>query len=176
MPLRISGANGPHSAPWFEKARDDRRIHRVGHAAPSTEQKRTNVGLEALGPDFDDAIDVGLGAGPHLVPGKAGLQVHRQRRAQVRESRIHLAADRSAMRAGNAVIRHQSGVRLDLVQVLGDRQRVPDPCTVVRQARHPNRRREQQQFLARIDVVGRDHHLAELEPDKTGHQPAAQRP
>ena len=67
-----------------------------------------------------------------LCPGNVALEVHRQRRAQAGEARVHLAADRAAMRARHAVGRQQAGVGLDLVQVLGDRQRVPDLDAVVR--------------------------------------------
>ena len=70
----------------------------------------------------------------------------------------------------------QAGLGPDLVEVLGDRQRVPDLRAVVRQARHADRRRQQQQLLARVGVVGRDHHLVELEPGEARQQPAAQRP
>ena len=61
----------------------------------------------------------------------------------------------------------------DLVQVLGDRQRVPDLRALVRQARHADRRREQQQLLPRVGVVGRDHHLVELEARRSA--PSASR-
>ena len=52
-----------------EEARHDRREHRVGHAALLAEQERPAVGGEAVGPDLDDALDVGLRAGPDLVLG-----------------------------------------------------------------------------------------------------------
>ena len=108
--------------------------------------------------------------------GKVRLEVHRQRRAQVREAGVHLAADRAAVRAGDAVGGQQAGLRADLVQVLGDRQRVPDLAPSCDEAGHADRRREQQQLLARVGVVGRDHHLVELEAGEARQQPAAQRP
>ena len=44
------------------------------------------------------------------------------------------------------------------------------------QARHQDRRRQQQDLLARVGVVGRHDHLLELEPGELRQQPAAQRP
>ena len=80
------------------------------------------------------------------------------------------------MGARDAIRRAAGRRRADLVQVLGDRQRVPDLRAIVRQAGHADRRRQQQELLARVGVVGRDHHLVEVEPGEARQQPAAQRP
>ena len=80
------------------------------------------------------------------------------------------------MRAQNAVIRQQPGVRPDLVEILGDRQRVPYRGAVVPQARHQDRRRQQQDFGPRRRIVRRGDDLVELQPGKLRQQPAAQRP
>ena len=59
--------------------------------------------------------------------------------------------------------RQQAGLGLDLMQILGDRQRVPDLEPVVDQARHQERRRQQQQFGPGRGVVGADMLLVEIE-------------
>ena len=79
------------------------------------EQVGPAVGREALAPDGHDAVDVGLRAGPDLEARMVGLEVHRQRRAQIGEARMHLAADRAAMGAGGAIGRQQAGLGVDLV-------------------------------------------------------------
>ena len=134
--LAIGGAGRVELDVVGEEARDHRRVHRVGHAALLAEQVRAAIGGQAVAPDLDDAFDVGLRARPDLVARESALQVHRQRRAQVGKAGVHLAADRAAMRARRAVGRQQAGLRADLVQVLGDGQRVPDLDAVVRQAGH----------------------------------------
>ena len=173
--LAVGGAAPVELDVVGDEARHHRRVHRVGHAALA-EQIRPAVRAEAFAPDRSDALDVALRARPDLVARECALEVHRQRRAKAGEARMHLAADRAAMRARRRVGGQQPGLRLDLVQVLGDRQRVPHLDALVGQARHQDRRRQQQDFLARIGVVGRNHHLLELEAGEPRQQPAAQRP
>ena len=76
---------------------------------------------------------------------------------------MHFAADRAAMGALRLIGRQQSGFRADLVQIFGDRQRVPHFEPVMGQAGHQEGRREQQQFGARRRIVGRDMLLLEIE-------------
>ncbi len=47
------------------------------------------MGAQALAPDGEDALDIGLRAGPDLEAGIARLEVHRQRRAQIVEAGMH---------------------------------------------------------------------------------------
>ena len=89
---------------------------------------------------------------------------------------MHLAADRAAVRARLDVRRQQAGLGLDLVQVLADRQRVPDLDAAVLQRGHQHRGRQQQHLGLHRRVVGRDHLLGEIQPREPAHQPAAQRP
>ncbi len=117
-----------------------------------------------------------LRAGPDLEAGKVRLEVHRQRGAQIGEAGMHFAADRAAMRALRPVGRQQPGLRHDLVQIFGDRQRVPHLDAVMGQAGHQERRRQQQQFGAGRGVVGADMLLLEVQPGQLAQQPAAQRP
>ena len=132
--------------------------------------------VEAFAPDRSDAVDVGLRAGPDLEAGMMRLQVHRQRRAQVGEAGMHLAADRAAMRARGERLRQQAGLGQDLVQIFGDRQRVPDLDAVMGEAGHQEGRRQQQQFGAGRGVVAGDSLLLEFEAGHLAQQPAAQRP
>ena len=87
---------------------------------------RPAIGLQAFAPDRLDPLDVGPRAGEDLEGLVPRLEVHRQRRAQIVEARMHLARHRPAMRPHRAVGRQQPGLRRDLVQIFGDRQRVPD--------------------------------------------------
>jgi hypothetical protein len=59
---------------------------------------------------------------------------HRQRRAQIGEAGMHLAADRAAMRARDLFLRQQAGFRQGLVEIFGDRQCVPDLDAVMGEA------------------------------------------
>ena len=120
------------------EARDDRGVHRIGHAALRAEQARPAVALEALAPDRRDALDVRERAGPHLVAREIALQVHRQGRAQAGEAGMHLAADGPAVGARRAVRGQQAAVGHHLGEVLADRERVPHLDALVRQARHPD--------------------------------------
>ena len=80
------------------------------------------------------------------------------------------------MRARGAVRRQQPGVGFELVEIFRDRQRVPDLDAVMRQARHQEGGREQQQFGAGGGVVARQDLLVEIEARHLAEQPAAQRP
>src|SRR4029077_3906493 len=88
----------------------------------------------------------------------------------------HLAADGAAMGALRLVGRQQPGLGLDLMQILGDRQGIADLEPVVHQARHQERRRQQQQLGPRRRVVGADMLLLEIEIRHFAQQPTAQRP
>ena len=57
------------------------------------------------------------------------------------------------MRAAARVLRQQPGVGQDLVEVFGDRQRVPDLDAVMGEAGHQERGRQQQQLGAGGGVV-----------------------
>ena len=89
---------------------------------------------------------------------------------------MHLAGDRAAAGARHAVAGIHAGVGTHLVQVLGDRQRVPHRHPVMHQAGHADRRGTQQQFGPRAGIVGCDHLLLEVQPRQPGEQKAAQRP
>ena len=76
------------------------------------------------------------------------------------------------MRAPDAVRRQQAGVGANLVQVFGNRQRVPDGGAVVAQARHQDRRRQQQDFGPRRRVIRRGDELLErIRADVTDYEP-----
>ena len=155
------------------KAGRHRRIHRVGHRQ-CAEQIRPAMLGKAFAPDRRDPVDIGLRPRPYLEAGVPRLEVHRQCRAQIGEPRMHLAADRAAAGAGGALGRQQSGFRVQLVQIFADRQRVPDPNPGMGQARHQDRRRQQQQFGAIGRVVDRHRLLGEFDPGHPAQQPAAQ--
>ena len=59
--------------------------------------------MPAVFPDRNDAIDVGLGAGPDPESRVVRVEVHRQRRAQIAEARMHFAGNRPAMRANDRI-------------------------------------------------------------------------
>ena len=87
---------------------------------------------------------------------------------------MHFPADRAAMRPRCAVAGQQTRPGLDFVQVFADGERVPDLDSAVRQARYEDRRRQQQELLARVGVVGRDHDLLEGQSGESRKQPPAQ--
>ncbi len=87
---------------------------------------------------------------------------------------MHLTRDRAAAGPRHAIAGIHAGVGTDLVQVFGDRQRVPHRHPVVHQARHADRRRSQQQFRPRVGIVGIDHLLLEVQPRQAGEQETAQ--
>ena len=156
------------------EARDHRRVHRVGHRALA-EQIRPAVVREA-----SRQIAVMRSMSPcarahTLWPGKRALEVHRQRGAQAGEARVHLAADRAAVRARR---RGPTGSRpafgLDSFRYSAIASVSHTLIAVVREARHQDRRRQQQDLLARVGVVGRDIDLLELEPRELREQPPAQ--
>ncbi len=162
--LAIGGAVGIELHVIGEEARHHRREHGVGHARARPEQIRAAVRVEAFAPDEVDAVDVGLRAGPDLEAGMVRLQVHRQRRAQIGKAGMHLAGDRAAMRARGQRLRQQAGVGQDLVEIFGDRQRVPDLDAVMGEAGHQEGGRQQQQLGARRGIVAGDGLLLEFEP------------
>ena len=77
-------------------------------------------------PNGRDPVDVGARARPRFKAGEVRLDVHRQGGTQITETRMHLAADRAAMRALRLFGREQAGVRPDFMEVFGNGQRVPD--------------------------------------------------
>ncbi len=91
--------------------------------------------------DRADAFDIRPGAGEDLERLVAGLEVHRQRRAQVVEARMHFAGNGAAMRARHAIRWQQPGVRQGFSEILGNRERVPHRHPVVHETRHQHRRR-----------------------------------
>ena len=111
-----------------------------------------------------------------LKPGKCPFRLTGSDARSVVKPGMDFTADRAAMRPQNAVIRQKPGIRLDLVEILGDRQRIPYGGALVAQARHQDRRRQQQDFGPRRGIVGRGDDLVELQPGKLRQQPAAQRP
>jgi hypothetical protein len=89
---------------------------------------------------------------------------------------MHLAADRPAVGARGTVGRQQAGLGLQLGQILGNPERVPDFDAVMYQARHQERGGEQQQLCASGGIIDRHHLLLELEAGHPAQQPAAHRP
>src|SRR5213075_177005 len=87
-----------------------------------------------------------------------------------------LPADRAAMLPLHAIGGQEAGVRHRLVEIFGDRQRVPDGGALVPQARHQDRRRQQQDFGPRRGVVGGGNDLLEGQAGEFREQPASQRP
>jgi hypothetical protein len=77
--------------------------------------------------------------------------------------------------AGGTVFRQQA-VRAHFVEIFGDGERVPHLDAVVREARHEDRRGEEQELLACVRVVGRDHDHFEFEAGEFREQPPAQGP
>src|SRR5450755_4941463 len=100
------------------ETRDYRGVHRVGDRALA-EKKGAAVGRKAIAPDGRDTLDISLSSHPNLVARKDPLQIHRQRRPEVGESRMHVAADRAAMRPCRAIRWQQAALRLHLVQIFG---------------------------------------------------------
>src|SRR5436305_1558705 len=79
---------------------------RVAHGQ-RPEQIGTMVSRETLVPDRCDAVDVCLRPGPYFEAGAVSFEVHRQRRPQIGEPRMHFPADRAAAGAGGAFRRQQ---------------------------------------------------------------------
>jgi hypothetical protein len=78
------------------------------------------------------------------------------------------------MRPRRPIGRQQAGIRGDLGEIFSNRQRVPDRYAVMAQPRHQHRGRQQQQLLARAEIVDGDALLLEIEPGHVAEQPAAQ--
>ena len=74
------------------------------------------------------------------------------------------------------IFRQQARFWGNFVEEFADRQRVPHLDSLIGQAGHENARRQQQDFGARVGVVGRDDRFVEIDAGELGHQPAAQRP
>src|SRR6266478_6695675 len=108
-----------------EKAGDHGRVHRVSHARLLPEQIRPMGVGETFTPDADDTIDIGLGARPNLEAGIMGFEVHRQRRAQIAEPRMHFTRDRTTAGARCTIERHVLGAGIELVEIFRDGERVP---------------------------------------------------
>ncbi|MNN31110.1 hypothetical protein D3C81_1447850 [compost metagenome] len=104
------------------------------------------------------------------------LEIHRQGGAHRREAGMHLAADSPAVGARDQVVGQQSRLGTNLIEVFGDRQRVPHRHALMAQAGHEDRRRQQQDFGTRRRIFGRHQHFLELQAREPGQQPAAQRP
>jgi len=104
--------------------------------------------------------------------------LHVGRAAQAVFSGLGSALERlaAAMGAGDAVPGIHAGIGIKLVEIFGDRQRVPDAGALVRQPRHQHRWRQQQQLGAIAGIIERDRQLLDLEPGEAAQQPAAQRP
>ena len=120
------------------------------------------------------AVDVGLSAGPDLEAGMVGLQVHRQGRAQIGEAGMHLAADRAAMGAGDAIGRQQPGFRLRSARysaIASVSQTLAPSCV-----RHGTRNEgDSSSSSARVGrIVERHQNLVELQAGQLAQQPAAQ--
>ena len=80
------------------------------------------------------------------------------------------------MRPRCLIFRQKAGFWRDFVQEFADRERVPDPNSVVGEAGNQDRRRQQQNLGAGVGVVGRDDDFLEIDPGELGHQPASERP
>ncbi len=104
------------------------------------------------------------------------LEVHRQGGAHRREARMHLATDGTAVGARDQIVGQQSRLGTNLIEVFGDRQRVPHRHALMAQAGHEDRRRQQQDLGARRRIFRRHQHFLELQAREPGQQPAAQRP
>src|SRR5205807_2069331 len=98
------------------------------------EEVRAVRSSQRFAPDRRHPIDVGLCTRSYLEARIVGFEVHRQRRAQVAEARMHLAGDRAAAGARRSARRHQLGLGAELIEVFGDRQRIPDLDAVVGEA------------------------------------------
>ena len=68
------------------------------------------------------------------------------------------------------------GLRHDFVEIVGDRQSIPDLDAVVGQAGHQKRRRQQEEFGAHRGIVRGHDLLGEIEPGELAQEPPAQRP
>ncbi len=158
-----------------EEPRAHRRIHRIRHGQ-TAEQERPAGRRQAIAPDGEDALDIGLRARPHLELRVEGLEVHRQRRAQVVEARVHLAADGPAPGPLCGIGRQQSGLREGLGQVLGDGHGVPHFDSVVGEHRHQERGREQQEFGPRRGVIHGNPLLVHVEAGELAQQMSPQAP
>ena len=132
---------------------------------------------QAFAPDAHDAVDVGLRAGPDLEAGMMRLEVHRQRRAQIGEAGMHLAADRAAMRARgarrSAAGRRRAAISLRYSAIASVSQTLM-PSWVRQGTRNEG---DSSSSSARVDgsSLG-DRQLVEIEPGQLAQQPAAQRP
>src|SRR5207247_1111846 len=71
------------------------------------------------------SLDIGPRAREDWKACMPDLEVHRQRRAQIRKTRMDLARYRTAMRARDAIGREHAGFGMEFVERFGDRQRVP---------------------------------------------------
>src|SRR5262249_23727846 len=89
---------------------------------------------------------------------------------------MHFTGDRAAVGARDSVGGNKLGVRLQLVDVFRDGERVPDLDAVMGEAGDKKRRRQQKEFGPRGWVVARRLSFLELETGHFAKQPPAQRP
>jgi hypothetical protein len=112
-----------------------------------------------------------------LKPGKWPFRLTgSEARSVVKPEWISPQIERQCARWMHAIGRQQADVRHHLVEVFRDRQRVPDRGALVPQARHQDRRRQQQDFGPCRGVVGGGNGLLERQAGEFCQQPAAQRP
>lgn len=110
-----------------------------------------------------------------LKPGKWPFRLTGSEAAQRRKTGVDFTANRPAMRPLDAVGRQQAGIGHDLVEVFGDRQRVPDRSPVMPQAGAPGSTTTTAGFPPRRGVIGSGDDLLEFRPQRFCKQPAAQR-
>src|SRR5260370_40094033 len=89
---------------------------------------------------------------------------------------MHFAGDRAAAGARDPLGGNEPGIGLQLVDIFGDGERVPDLDAVMGEAGDEKRRRQQKKLGPRGWVVARRLLLLELETGHFAEQPPAPRP
>ena len=91
---------------------------------------------QAVPPNRRNPVDVRLGGRPDGKTPIAEAQIRRQRGAQRGETGMHFPGNRPAPRTRHFFTRQHLRRGKQLVQIFGDRQRIPDRNLAINQARH----------------------------------------
>jgi uncharacterized protein (TIGR02996 family) len=175
--LRVVGLRSVQRDPVRTEPHDDRRVHAVRDRPPPEQVLTRRRVRPRVAPDRAHAIDVrrDLRRDPTRRR-RAAPDVHRHRRPQRREPRVHLGGDRARLRPVRRVAWPQLGGGEELRQVLADRQRVPHGQVRVAQDRHAPGRRPRVDLRPRVLLIERDHDLVERRARRVHREPAAHRP
>src|SRR5207248_5178212 len=126
--------------------------------------------------DGDDAVDVRLRLGSKRLGGKLLNDLHRAIVAQVGEAGMHLRGHRPGARALPRILRPEALAGELLVEILADRQRIPDGDFAVDQRGHPSARGILADVPGGVRHVEGNDDLLVRNRGELESQPPAQRP